>query len=474
MLYRFMLLVFLLSSSTLPLIAVPSLTATPIRHVVIIIDENHSFDNLFGVYPFGWPPIVDNTTLSVMRPQGLYANYSELESSANGTLNWVSVPRNPSNPSDGYAHPYYAGATSTEDPSEGWGVYHDDYLDNTTNGFYSNSGPQSMAYFSYEQVAPLWDYAEEYVLADNYYAPVLGLTEPNRVAYLVGYPPAFYSDSVLGAVPFNQTLMYQLSEYNVSWGYYVYGYGGGVPWPLTAFAGSDAYASHFHTLTDFYAQLHGDLPAVSWVMFLGGNTSEYDMHPPYNVTAAASKLVQVVDAVMNSGYAESTAVFFTFDEGGGYYDQVVPPKINPYGLGQRIPLLIISLLAREGWVDNNTLSGYSLIGFVDYNWHLPWLTPLVADSDVPGLLSAFNFTSPPRPPLILTPENWTYPIPLQYPIHYGYTATLPNYTPHQPTSTPTSTPNTQTPKTTLLLVPITIGLTLAIITMLKRRRVYRA
>jgi len=169
--------------------------------------------------------------------------------------------------------------------------------------------------------------------------------------------------------------MYQLSEYNVSWGYYVYGYGGGVPWPLTAFAGSDAYASHFHTLTDFYAQLHGDLPAVSWVMFLGGNTSEYDMHPPYNVTAAASKLVQVVDAVMNSGYAESTAVFFTFDEGGGYYDQVVPPKINPYGLGQRIPLLIISLLAREGWVDNNTLSGYSLIGFVDYNWHLPWLTP---------------------------------------------------------------------------------------------------
>ncbi|PSN88272.1 acid phosphatase, partial [Candidatus Marsarchaeota G2 archaeon OSP_D] len=103
MLYRLILLVFLLSSFTLQLVAFPSLTATPIRHVVIIIDENHSFDNLFGVYPFGWPPIVDNTTLSVMRPQGLYANYSELESSANGTLNWVSVPRNPSNPSDGYA-----------------------------------------------------------------------------------------------------------------------------------------------------------------------------------------------------------------------------------------------------------------------------------------------------------------------------------------------------------------------------------
>lgn len=453
--------------------AAPSLTATPIKHVVIIIDENHSFDNLFGVYPFGWPPIVDNTTLSVMRPQGLYTNYSELESSPNGTLSWVPVPRNPYNPSDGYAHPYYAGSTSTEDPIEGWGVYHDDYIDNTTEGFYHYSGPQSMAYFSYQQVAPLWDYAEEYVLADNYYAPVLGLTEPNRVAYLVGYPPTFNSDGAAGVVAFKESLMYQLSEYNVSWGYYVYGYSGGVPWPLTAFTGLEAYTSHFHSLTDFYAQLHGDLPAVSWVMFLGGDTSEYDMHPPYNVTAAASKLVEVVDAVMSSGYADSTVVFFTFDEGGGYFDQVVPPKINQYGLGQRIPLLIISTLAREGWVDNYTLSGYSLIGFVDYNWHLPWLTPQVAESDVPGLLSAFNFTSPPRPPLTLTPENWSYPIRLQYPVHYGYTATLPNYTTHQPTWIPTSTPSTQTPNTTLLIVPITVGLTLAVITILKRRRVHQ-
>ncbi|MEM0120893.1 MAG: alkaline phosphatase family protein [Thermoprotei archaeon] len=456
------LVAFFLFASTVP----SNDTATPIKHVVIVIDENHSFDNLFGVYPFGWPPIVNNITTSVMRPQGLYTNYSQLESSNNGTISSVSVPRNPLDLSEGYAHPYYAWATSTEDPAEGWGVYHDDYLDNTTEGFVAYSGPQSMAYFSYEQLAPLWDYAEEYVLADNYYAPVLGLTEPNRVAYLVGYPPAFRSDSALSVVPFHDTLMYQLSESNVSWGYYVYGFSSGVPWPLTAFSGVGGYTSHIHPLSDFYAQLRGGLPSVSWVMFLGGNTSEYDMHPPYNVSTGAYAFTQVVNAVMNSVYADSTVIFFTFDEGGGYYDQVVPPTIGSFGLGQRIPLLIISPLAKEGWVDNYTLSGYSLIGFVEYNWHLPYLTALVANSNIQGLLAAFNFTAPPRQPLILTPENWTYPIPLQYPIHYGYTATL--------TTTPGVTrlaSNNQPPNTILLLVPITIGLTLAVISLLTRRRV---
>jgi len=91
-------------------------------------------------------------------------------------------------------------------------------------------------------------------------------------------------------------------------------------------------------------------------------------------------------------------------------------------LGERVPLLIISPYTKEGWIDNYSMSGYTLLAFIDYNWHLPYLTPIVANSDLEGLLTAFNFSQTPRPPIILTLSNWTYPIPLQYPVHYGYMA----------------------------------------------------
>jgi len=407
-----------------------STTATPIKHVIIIIEENHSFDNMFGTYPFGWPPIVNNITLSVMWPCGLYKNYTQLESSKNGELCWISVPNVPWLPFLGSSHPYYANAWDTVDPGEGWCLYHGDYWFDTYDGFVYYSGPQSMAYFSYQQVGILWDYAEEYVLADNYYSPVLGLTEPNRVAYMTGFPPSFYSDDACNVIPFNETIMYQLCENNISWGYFVYDYSGCIPWPMGAFIGIQNYMNHFHGLTAFQEYLQNNsLPAVSWVMLINGYDDRYDMHPPYNVTAGAVEISQIINEVMRSPEWNSTVIFITFDEGGGYFDQIVPPAINHYGLGQRIPLLIISPYAKEAWIDNYTLSGYTLLGFIDYNWHLPWLTKCVENSDVQGLLCAFNFSRD-RPPIILCPNNWTYPIPLQYPVHYGYIAVvhpLPGY-----------------------------------------------
>ncbi|MDT7876615.1 MAG: alkaline phosphatase family protein [Sulfolobaceae archaeon] len=421
---------FLIIFFHLPTFHTSTTTATPIKHVIIIIEENHSFDNMFGTYPFGWPPIINNITLSVMWPYGLYENYTQLESSKNGELYWISVPNVPWLPFLGSSHPYYANAWDTVDPGEGWCLYHGDYWFGTYDGFVYYSGPQSMAYFSYQQVGILWDYAEEYVLADNYYSPVLGLTEPNRVAYMTGFPPNFNSDDACNVIPFNETIMYQLSENNISWGYFVYDYSGGIPWPMGAFIGIQNYMNHFHGLKAFQEDLQNNsLPAVSWVMLINGYDDKYDMHPPYNVTAGAVEISQIVNEVMRSPEWNSTVIFITFDEGGGYFDQVVPPAINNYGLGQRIPLLIISPYAKEAWIDNYTLSGYTLLGFIDYNWHLPWLTKYVENSDVQGLLYAFNFSRV-RPPIILCPNNWTYPIPLQYPVHYGYIAVvhpLPSY-----------------------------------------------
>ena len=403
-------------------------TATPIRHVVIIILENHAFDNIYGTYPFGVPPIINNITLSLVRPVGL--NLSIM-------INGVK--------------PYYANSVILIDPWEGYMNYHVDWDRGAMDGFVKGSGRQSMVYLSYEQVPLLWDYAEEYVLAENFFSPDLATTTPNRISYLVGYPvPAFGSSGSGCIVTFNETILYQLTRYNVSWAYFDYGYVQGQPrppYPLSLIPGSKEYSSHYFNTSVFLEDLEdGDLPAVSFLMFTGGNGydehSALDLHPPYNLTQGQINLAYFIDAIMNSPYWNSTVIFITFDEGGGFYDQVPPPIIYNYGinprcedeylsrlglpnynvLGERVPLLIISPYAKEGWIDNYSMSGYTLLAFIDYNWHLPYLTPIVANSDLEGLLAAFNFSQIPRPPIILTPSNWTYPIPLQYPIHYGYMA----------------------------------------------------
>jgi phospholipase C len=429
----FFITLFVLQIATLQTVSNNS-TATPIKHVVIIILENHSFDNLFGTYPFGYPPIYNNITESVMRPVGINVNIKlPLD---NGKL----------------VSPYYANSVILQDPTEGFTAYHRDWNFGLMNGFAEASGIQSLAYVSYEQVPLLWDYAEEYVLADNYFSPSLESTQPNRVNYLTGFPTNITGDNfVTDVLPFNYTIMYQLSQYNISWAYFDYGYQEGQklpPFPLEVFYGANKYSDHFFNTSVFLQDLKdGNLPSISWVMFTGGGGSDYhyvyDMHPPFNLTIGQINLAYFINSIMESQYWNSTVIFITFDEGGGFYDQVPPPIIPTYGLGydkfleslgiynytllgQRIPLIIISPYAKEGWIDNYTMSGYTLLAFIDYNWHLPYLNKIVANSDVQGLLQAFNFSQVPRKPIILTPNNWTYPIPLQYPIHYGYIATIHN------------------------------------------------
>ena len=400
-----------------------------IKHVVVIIEENQAFDTIFGTYPYGYTPIVNNITDSVMKPEGLYKNVSQLENSG-GVLHNISVPKVPWLPVLGDASPYYANGNSTIDPYEGWSSYHGDYWFDTEDGFYYYSGPQSLAYFSYEQVGILWDYAEEYSISDNYFAPVMGFTEPNRIAYLLGEPANIYSDSADNVAPFNQTIMAQLQDNNISWGYYAYDLEHGqVPWPVDEFSGSYSHLSHFGNLTEFRNELNGTgMPDVSWVMFLGGSNDRYDMHPPYNIMQGSEKLASVIDSIESSKYWNSTAVFITFDEGGGYYDQITPPSIDHFGLGQRIPLIVISPYAREAFIGNQTVSGYSLLGFIDQDFNLPYLTATVRESNSAGILQMFNLTRNPRGPIMIDPGNWTYPMKLQYPVDHGYFAVVHDHT----------------------------------------------
>lgn len=464
-----LMLFFVFSSIVTPVYSQSAPTRTPIKHVIIILLENHAFDSIYGVYPFGYPEIVNNVTLSLMRPVNYVYNLSLLKvlNQSGGNVTWIDVPVRPG--SSQYLHPYYANSTVLVNPHEGYTNYHEDWDWGKMDGFVNGSGPQSLAYVSYQQVPLLWDYAEEYVLFDNFFSPTLSVTVPNRIAYITGFPTKVETDAPqFGVIPFNESVLYQLNQGGVSWAWYEYGYSrdyqlisptlylgynNTAPLPVSLLTGANRYEHHYYDLTTFVQQArNGSLPAVSFVMLTGplgydSHVPGLDMHPPYNTTLAMLALSLIVNSVMTGKDWNSSAIFITFDEGGGYYDPVPPPIVPGFGianaptlskygfhdflLGQRIPLLVISPFSKEGFVDNYTTSGYSILAFIEWNWGLPYLNPIVREFGYQGILDAFNFTSP-RPPLPLTPSNWSYPVPLQYSIHYGYVATINNnYTAYQ-------------------------------------------
>ena len=368
-------------------------TATPIRHVVIIMMENHSFDNIFGLYP----------TMNKTNPGALTSS--------------IQIPNDVLNVSSGVAATLSQvpnGTYWTENPDES--VYSNDWNNGKMNGFASNGGPQSMTYYSSSQLAVEWAWAEEYAIGDMYFSSCLCQTNPNRLFSLAGYAAGLTGD--IGPPPYipaNESIFKELNSYGVSWGYYLKDPSAD-NFPLDYFYGISDYSQNLQSWTNFDTSLQrGTLPSVSWVMPVGGGASAVDQHPSYNMTEGEDWLLGVVNNIMSSAYWNSTAIFVTYDEGGGYYDHVPPPIVDGVQLGFRVPLFVISPYAKENYVSNTVMNHASILAFIDYNWRLPALNQYVADSGLP--LDMFSFdSSSARAPLLLSP-NSTFPILPQLPFN---------------------------------------------------------
>ena len=400
-------LLLLLASFT-PAGAARAATLTPFQHVIIIVQENHSFDNYFGTYPTANGTLV--TPITSMLP------------AVNGIPDGVCAPYE-----GGCLSPSLATTPTPTDPEEGQLNYEEDYSNNAT-GFAESSGPQSMVYFDYHTIPAYWDYAEEYGIGDNYFSPVLTQTNANRLMMLTGDTPVSGDQPPPPYTQYNGTLMSQLDRAGVSWGYFdwlnsngtftdvrVLSYIQGMP-PSAVEDVQD-----ISNLTSDLATGSG-LPNVAFVSSLGDRT--FDEHPSEDITTGEQWVVSIVNDVMESSYWNSTAVFITWDEGGGFYDHVIPPNeftvdnnfTSPlHGFGQRIPLLVISPYSWESYVSGTLMSHLSLDHFIEYNWNLPALNSLVASANLP--LDFFDFARTPRAPLVLggsgTYSMAKYPLPLQ-------------------------------------------------------------
>jgi phospholipase C len=229
-------------------------------------------------------------------------------------------------------------------------------------------------------------------------------------------------------------LTYLLYRAGVSWGYYVFNgtepdcendssmtcapvqQGPQTPgiWnPLPDFTDvhQDNQLGNIQSLTNFFtAARSGTLPAVSWIN-PNGNVSE---HPPGLVSAGQAYVTGLINAIMQSPDWDSTAIFLSWDDWGGFYDHVVPPAVDQNGFGMRVPGLVISPYARTGYIDHQTLSQDAYVKFIEDDFlrgqrldpatdGRPDPRPSVREDNplVGNLASDFDFTQAPRAPLIL-------------------------------------------------------------------------
>jgi len=245
---------------------------------------------------------------------------------------------------------------------------------------------------------------------------------PNK-AVVAGQPDYAWTD-----------LTYLLHRDHVSWGYYVVsgtepdcenpaaetcagvsqnastpGIWNPLPWFDTVRA--DHQLGNIEDVDNFYsAAKRGTLPAVSWVTPSG----EVSEHPPAPVSYGQSYVTSLINAVMHSPDWSSTAIFLAWDDWGGFYDHVVPPSVDVNGYGLRVPGMVISPYAKQGYIDHQTLSFDAYDKFIEDDFlqgqrlnpatdGRPDPRPDVRENEkiLGNLENDFDFSQSPRPPLVL-------------------------------------------------------------------------
>ena len=197
-----------------------------------------------------------------------------------------------------------------------------------------------------------------------------------------------------------QTLADSLEAAHISWKYYAppkgkYGYQWSTLDAIKHIRETPLWTEHVVNDHQFASDaLNGKLPAVSWLV-----TGDESEHPPLSTCAGENWSVRQLNAVMNGPDWNSTVVFLTWDDFGGFYDHVPPPEIGKSTLGPRVPLLIISPYARKGYISHTQYEFSSFLKFAEVRFGLRALTD--RDSKAADMLDSFDFTHEPQPKLIL-------------------------------------------------------------------------
>jgi phospholipase C len=294
-----------------------------------------------------------------------------------------------------------------------------------------------MGYHDWHEISNYWSYAKLYVLQDRMFESVASYSLPAHLYMLAAQSGGYLGGFVNGRFQPKPTtydfpeITELLTSGKIDWKYYVTagtipdnedGQVVGTPtqqqqapkkytlWnPLPAFPAVRGDPQQWNRLVatdEFYSDCkNGTLPQVSWVI-PSGAVSE---HPPSGVREGMAYVTGLVNAVMASPDWDHTAIFIAWDDWGGFYDHVVPPKVDAVGYGIRVPGLVISPYARQGYVDHNTYSFESWLKIVEQRYGVASMT--ARDRAAADMLAAFDFTQKPRAPVPLaaTTDGSPYP-----------------------------------------------------------------
>jgi hypothetical protein len=336
---RVALALVLAGSFAAPAVAAP---ATPIEHFVVLMQENHSFDNYFGTFP---------------RANGIPAN----------TCMPVGHARRPC------VRPFHLGGGSTPDLAHDAGSHRMDGFIRAESRNRQSVVRSVMGYYDGRDLPFYWNVAEEYVLFDRFFAASPAGSVANHRLWVSG-------------------IFRRLEKRGISWKFYVQNYD-----PRLGRGSAQAVRvpvrdrGHIADLDEYYMDLERDrLPAVAYIAPAGASE-----HPPGRVAAGATLTRALVTALARSRAWDSSAFLWTYDESGGWFDHVRPPP----GAGFRVPALLVSPYARRGFVDSTRLDTTSIPAFIERNWGLARRT------GARSFERAFDFSRGPREPTIPASER---------------------------------------------------------------------
>ena len=389
-------------------------TPMPIQHVVVVVKENHTFDNYFGSFP-----------------------------GAEGTTTCVTptdptphaCPHAPDRTPRDLCHEHDCALTDWHQGAmDGWGA---------VAGSTQNGDDLAWAQYGEADIPNYWAWARRYTLADHFFADELGPSFPGHLFVLAaqagwatgnpntdffhpywGCDQTFWSrvdvlqnggPTVESVFPcFDIPSLPDVLPAGVDWKFYGSNFYV-LPeiWSMFDAVSGVRYGSgwdHVVNVTQFDDDIRNHtLPAVSWLV----DQDLADEHPGVGgVCAGENWTVSHLDPLLASDYWSSTAILITMDDFGGWYDHVAPPrqyggdpKTQPYGLGFRLPLIIVSPYAKPHYVYDKVAEQASIPRFIERVFGatqtLHDLDPAARDAQANDLMDAFDFRQPPKPPLVL-------------------------------------------------------------------------
>ena len=425
-----------------------------IRHVIVIMQENRSFDSYFGTYPGADGIPMRNGVPTVCVPDPVNGRcvkpfYDPADRNGGGPHQQIDARKDINDGKmDGFIRQYRRATHQCRG-------LHDPRCAVIPNA----KVPDVIGYHDWRQIPNYWTYARNFVLQDHMFESDTSWSMPSHLYMVSGWsakcssatnpmscvgndenpgsPPGEPQDRS-GKVPHYAwtDLTYLLHEHHVSWRYYVMtgnqpdcatgglrcasvkqdaktpGIWNPLPWFTTV--------KHDHQLHDVQpldrflrAARTGTLPSVAWV----APSQAVSEHPPGLVSAGQAYVTRLIDALMRGPEWDSTAIFLAWDDWGGFYDHVQPPRVDGYGYGLRVPGLVISPYARKGYIDHQTLSFDAYLKFIEDDFlggaridpktdGRPDRRPTVRENAkiLGNLVADFDFAQKPRRPLLLPPR----------------------------------------------------------------------